>query len=113
MKTEETPKQYAIGTGATEIMWTDRMPYEVVGYRGKCGLVLRAMSATLNPNWKPEVVVGGFSGHTLNNHTQEWRITSNPNGETVTARFTKRGYWASGTRRFSIGTAVRFHDFNF
>jgi len=110
-------KDVEIGMGATKVMWTDRQPYEVVGFKGKKTVVLRAMDAELDPSWKPEAVVGGFSAVTVNNHSQKWVLKSNENNMTVNVRYStsksKVKGWYSDGQRFSIGKAVKFYDYNF
>jgi len=95
--------------------WSDVNPYEIVEVRTANKIMVRAMNAEIDPEWNPEVILGGFSGHTVNNYSQKWIITSCEDAPLIAIRKNKRGEWkdASG-RRFVISEhAVKFYDYNF
>ena len=73
------------------------------------------MHATIAPDWTPDVVVGGFAGHTRNNNTQEWVITPDEAGSVRAVRLHKDGQWRDkyGNRYRLADKPVRFYDFNF
>lgn len=102
-----------LGMGATLHGWSDSAPYEIVGMSasGKT-ITLRAMKADRDPAWTPETIPGGFFGHTTNNHTQTWILSSDPEGKILTGRMTTRG-WNTKCGRVSLGEAKKFHDYNF
>ena len=110
-----------VGMGVTELGWSDRHPWEIIEVKSPRKIVLRNMKAERDPTWKPEVIVGGFAGHTVNNHEQRWTITSNPEGKVKEATLRKNGKWiwvgqpatgscATGLR---LGEARYFYDYNF
>jgi hypothetical protein len=102
-----------VGMGATLCGWSDRHPYEVVEVSpsGKT-ITLRAMKAERDPSWKPEWVAGGFAGTVVNQNEQEWILSADPEGETIKARLTKKGWSANGQRVY-LGRANKFYDYNF
>jgi hypothetical protein len=93
--------------------YTDVTPYEIVRRISEKTIEVRAMSAVIDPEWKPEVAPGGFCGHTVNNHAQRWLISPDAQGHTVRLRLTKQG-WKGAGRMFALATEPRcFYDFNF
>lgn len=81
-------------------------------------IVIREMSAKISPDFKPEIIPGGFAGHCVNNADQKWDITSNPDGAIKTLTKRKNGSWdVEGSKtgqgmHFTFGKAVKFHDYN-
>lgn len=100
---------------ANRLGYTDITPYEVVVAKTARKLVIREMKCELDPNWKPEMIPGGFAAHTVNNSTQEWTITSEPGRESVVIRQHKNGEWKDKYgNRYSLNTKpVKFYDYNF
>jgi hypothetical protein len=70
----------------TECRWSDRVPWMVVAWVSRTEVVLRQMKV-LDAGWRPDMVPGGFSGHCRNQHEQVWDIQPDPDGFTVTVRF--------------------------
>ena len=104
-------KKYAIYCG-----WTDREPFEVVRVISEQTVEIRAMDCVQDPDWKPEWVVGGFSGICLNDKSQRWIITSNPDNPVTRIRWSKRNHqWQKGTYcRFSMADEpYKYYDNNF
>lgn len=110
-----------VGMGVTELGWSDRHPWEIIEVVSDRKIKLRSMTATRDPEWKPEVVAGGFSGHCVNNNEQRWKIEPNPEGKVKFATLRKNGKWiwvgepavgscAAGLR---LGEARYFYDYNF
>lgn len=102
-----------IGTGVTLMGYSDRTPFEVVKIISDKTLDVRRMDAVLDPDWVPDFHVGGFMGHTANDHEQKWTITSNPSGEVVRIRLGKKGWKDKYGNKYSVGKAVKFFDHNF
>ena len=117
-KTEIMPE---VGMGVTEVGWSDRHPYEIVEVISPRKIRLRAMSAERDPTWKPDIIVGGFSGHCVNNGEQRWTLKSNPTASTRLATKRKNGKWiwvgqrsiGSDAVGLQLGKAVYFYDYNF
>jgi hypothetical protein len=103
-------KQYANYHG-----YSDAYPYEVVKVVSDKTVEVRAMDSELDPNWKPETIPGGYAGHTVNNFSQEWIITSNPEHPVIRIRKHKNGQWYSKHKqRFVFSDVpVRHYDYNF
>ena len=112
---KELPADLKIGTGATELMWSDRNPFEVVAIKkNKKGeveqLIVRAMDHKPGPNHKG---VG----------CNDWILTSDMDGERVVLRFRKgtkkraAGWYAKSDNgwgsRFLIGHAEYYYDWSF
>jgi len=110
LRENEKIKKYA-----NRIGYSDVDPCEVIKRKSKKSLIIRAMDAELDKTWKPDTVVGGFSGHTVNNHSQEWIITSNEKHRTFIIRKHKDGQWYSKDgQKFRLSdTPCKFYDYNF
>ncbi len=88
-----------VGDGATELMWTDRHAYTVVAVKSaKTIVVQRDKVKRTDTNGMSEC--------------QSYAYESDPNGELVTLRMTKRG-WSYKGRKFRIGARDEYHDFSF
>jgi hypothetical protein len=104
--------QFKVGDGATTHIGSDAQAWTVVKVSpsGKT-ITIQGDNATLDPDWKPDFLPGGFVGHVANNHSQTYTYERNPNGPTRTARLTKRG-WSSNGLPVTKGRRY-FHDYNF
>jgi hypothetical protein len=73
------------------------------------------MKSTLDPDWKPDIIPGGFCGHFTNNNEQRWDITSDASAAVIRIRKHKNGYWkdASGGIFRLSDMPVKFYDYNF
>lgn len=93
--------------------YSDVNPYEIVRRISDKTIEVRRMDAVRDPSWNREFIPGGFFGHTANNDSQKWIITSNPTNEVIRIRLTKSG-WRNKRMRFVLSaTPVHFYDFNF
>ena len=100
----------------SEAGYSDWYPNEVVEVRTDRLIVVRAMKSEIDPSWKADFHVGGFCGHTANNHSQRWNCESDEDSVLVKVRWHEaKGRWGIGThRKFYCDDAPRkFHDFNF
>lgn len=98
---------------ANHIGYSDVTPYEVIKHTEKT-ITVREMDATIDPDWKPSFVTGGFAGHCVNQNEQKWIITSNPNRIPIKAYLRKDGYYHSKYGKHSLSnTPVSFYDYNF
>jgi len=102
---------------ANQACWSDVEPNEIIKRVSDITLEIRAMDAVRSPDWKPEIIAGGFAGHCVNNNDQQdaWIITSNENYGTIRIRKNKRGVWKDklGNRYFLSDKPVKKYDFNF
>ena len=107
--------QAAVGLYANYHMHTDVKPYEIIelSKSGKTAKI-RSMKSEIDPNWKPDIIPGGFAGHCVNNYGQKHIITSDPDGHVRTIRRKKSGDWTYKGSRFVINESpIKFHDYNF
>jgi hypothetical protein len=99
---------------ANFIGYSDIHPFEVVRRISDKTLEIRAMSAVIDPSWKPDFVPGGFSGTVVNQHEQRWIITKNERGTPFRIRLGKKGWKDSGGGRYVLADQPRsFYDYNF
>jgi hypothetical protein len=75
-----------------------------------------------DPEWKPNILPGGFAGHCTNQNDQTWVFAGIDKANTVTIRKVKRHggkdrdgnqRWAHKGVRFVEGCAREFYDYNF
>lgn len=82
---------------------------------------VRRDTAILDPNFKPEIIPGGFVGHCINQNEQSYTYEENLNGQV--SRFslrkwrglyvwTAKGTAPGGRQELSKGRK-KFHDYNF
>lgn len=100
---------------ANQIGYTDVTPYEVVRTVSPKCVEIREMGYELDPTWTPDVRIGGFVGHTVNNGSQRWIITSDDSASVIRIRQHKDGQWrdAYGSRYKLADEPMRHYDFNF
>lgn len=96
-----------VGMGVTEIMYSDRNPWEIIEIKDDRHITVRAL------DWK-RVDSWGMS------EAQEYEYTSNPENRTKNLFLTKQGQWKErigrnglGVTVFTIGRAERYYDFTF
>lgn len=102
-----------VGDKAHVRMWTDEYPVTIIK-KTATTLTVRRDKAVLDPNWKPEFVIGGFSAHCTNNDNQQWIITDDPDGDVEVFRWSKRinCYKDNSDCKLLPGWA-KVHDYNF
>lgn len=95
--------------------YSDVNPFEIVRHISDKTIEIRAMHAERDPSWKPDFVPGGFFGTVVNQHSQKWNITSNPNAPVLRIRKSKRYGWRDKYRnRYVLSdTPEKFYDYNF
>ena len=100
---------------ANKIGYSDIEPFEVVRKVSDKCLEVREMDAELNPNWKPEFAIGGFSASCINQREQKWLIKSCPTAPVIRIRMQKNGQWKNpaGGRFCLADKPVKFYDYNF
>ena len=100
---------YAIRFG-----YSDVHPFEVVRRVSDKTIEVRAMSAKIDPEWKPEFVAGGFAAHCVNQDEQRWIIESDEEAKVVRIRLGKRGWKDKNGNQYKLrDKPVKFHDYNF
>ena len=109
-----------VGDKVHACFYSDAQPGTVVKRTAKRCRV-RYDNVDKDPSWEPEISPGGFSGHCVNQESQRWVITDNPDGVIHQFFLHKSGQWrmsAAGSNesgvsaRLGPGWAYR-RDFNF
>lgn len=99
-----------IGKYVNRHLYSDIIPSgKIIGISGKHTLILAKVHHELDPNWKPETVIGGFSGITLNNHSQSYTYTVDES-DTFKIRWSQKAI-KSGIR--IEDSPIYFYDYNF
>ncbi len=100
---------------ANRLGYSDVKPCEIIRHVSAKTIEIRDMRSERDPTWKPEIIPGGFAGHCVNQHTQRWNITSDPEGRVTRIRLNNRGVWKdSHGRKYQLSdTPRRFYDYNF
>lgn len=100
---------------ANHIGYTDVNPFEVIRVVSDKTIEVRAMKVDIDPAYKPEFIVGGFSAHCVNDHAQKWIITSDESAKVVRIRLSKnKGWQAADGRTFKLSDKpVKYYDYNF
>jgi hypothetical protein len=111
---EITPELF-VHPFANHLGYTDVHPFEVIKHNTALKLTIRAMDAELD-NWKPETVVGGFAGHTVNNQTQKYTYSSNEENAVKEIRYSRtERIWKDkyGSRYNLSRRPYKHYDYNF
>lgn len=96
-----------VGMFATEFLYSDRHPYEIIAVKDARHITVRALDAK-------RVDHNGMSD------CQDYEYKSNPNGTTCNLFLTKQGRWRErypdrtlGCNTFHLGFAEKYYDFSF
>ena len=96
-----------IGMGVTEMMYSDRVPYEVIAIKDARHITVRVLDAK-------RIDKNGMS------ECQEYEYKSNEQNACVNLFLTKQGVWREkyrdrslGCNIFVIGYAEKYHDYSF
>ncbi len=111
MKPNENLKPYF-----TLHLWTEKHPYEFVRTRGSKFAVIREMNVVKHPDWKPEIIPGGFVGHCTNQDQQKWLYESDPDGYEIEVRWSQpkqAWYDKNGARYTNESEPEYYYDYNF
>lgn len=108
-----TPANAKVGDGATVNLYSDRHAGTIIKVT-KSSITIQRDKATLDPNFKPEWVAGGFAGHCTNQDEQTYTYERNQNGSTTTIRWSRK-YNRFGTPGNLTASKGRheFYDYNF
>ncbi|AGE60827.1 hypothetical protein I907_gp63 [Bacillus phage Eoghan] len=109
-----TPSNVQVGDGVTMHLHSDAHAGTVIKVT-KTTVTVQRDQATLDPDFKPNHVAGGFAGHATNNDEQTYTYERNEKGDTITFRWSKKFnqymHTQSG-RKLSKGRK-EFYDYNF
>ena len=98
----------------TERGYSESYPWKMVAMSasGKT-LTIAPVKTKQDPDWKPEMVAGGFCAHCTNQQDQTWLYDGVYGDYTRTIRKNKKGQWVYKGTRFTEDRAIKFHDYNF
>ena len=101
-----------VGDGVTYHLYSDSHACTVIR-RTKNKIVMQQDTATLDPSFKPEFIVGGVAAHCVNQNEQKWTYERNPKGSIVEAYWSEKyGAFMYAGKRVTIGRR-EFYDYNF
>jgi len=89
----ENRRDVQVGDGVTLYLYSDSWACTVIA-KTKNSITLQRDKATLDPDFKPEFIPGGFSAHCINNSDQSYSYERDPNGATYKA------YWSEKEGRY-------------
>lgn len=102
-----------VGDGITINLYSDSHAYTVIKRTPKT-ITIQRDKATLDPNYQPEFVIGGFAAHCINMHDQAWIYEKDPKGHTMTLHWSdKLGGWKTPYKNLAIIGRHEFYDYNF
>lgn len=101
-----------VGDGVTYRLYSDAQACTVIKRTAK-SITIQEDEATLDPNFKPEIIAGGFVGHCVNQNEQTYTYKANPNGRKITARWSEKygAFMYCGKAIFN--GRHQFYDYNF
>ena len=110
---KEQHREINVGDGATVYSYTDSWACTVVA-KTKNTITLQRDKAVLDPDFKPEIIPGGFSGHCVNNSDQSYTYERDPKGAIYKARWSEKEgrYKWQGEIPVGNGRNERY-DYNF
>lgn len=108
-----TPVNIRVGDGVTVNLWSDRYAATVTKVT-KSTVTVRRDKATLDPDFKPEWIPGGFAAHCTNQEEQRYTYMPDENGQLYTFRWSNKyqRYGQPGNLTLSKGRH-EFYDYNF
>jgi hypothetical protein len=107
-----------VGVGTTMSIGSDSFAGTIVEVINEKKIVVRSCKATLVEGWKPEIQAGGFSGHCLNNSSQEYTYEDNLESGGAVYTLRSNGQWhkegqSMNSPKLKLGIRRHFHDYNF
>lgn len=109
-----TPANVKVGDGVTIHFYSDAHAYTVVKVT-KTSVTIQRDKAIKDPNFKPEIVPGGFAGHCTNQDKQTYTYEPDTDGQLETFRYSKKwGRFQQGKNgRYLTAGRHEFYDYNF
>ncbi len=119
-------EEIKVGTRICKAIGTDCYVYEVTKLLTPTTFEMVNLIPIAHPDWKPEIIPGGFAGHCVNQHDQKWTYEKGNEVKVVnrrTARFRGNIYhkiWFKGQSAPTYNGATTlqiggeyFRDYNF
>lgn len=101
-----------VGDGVTVHYYTDAEAYTVIKRTPKT-ITIQRDKATLKEGWEPRWIEGGFAGHCVNQHEQEYDYERDTDGSILTVHWSeKRGAFIYNDKCVTPGRH-EFYDYNF
>lgn len=110
-----SPVTVKVGDGVTVHLWSDAYACTILKIT-KCSITVQRDKATLNPDFKPEFIIGGFAAHCTNQDEQSYTYEPNPNGAIEVYRWSNKHNCYQGGGDGSIKLTKgrhEFYDYNF
>lgn len=108
-----TPRNVKPGDGVTVVLWSDRYAGTVIKVTESM-VVVRRDTAILDPNFKPDIIPGGFAGYCINQNEQTYSYRPNPDGEIYKFRWSNKFQsYGRPRHRMLIKGRHEFYDYNF
>lgn len=112
-QTALTPATVKVGDGVTINLWSDRHAATIIKVTAKT-VTVRRDKATLNPDFKPEFIPGGFAAHCTNQSEQSYTYEPDENGEVRTFRWSDKYQMYGQPRNLTLSKGRQeFYDYNF
>lgn len=109
-------RELDVGDGCTYHLYSDAYACTVIK-KTKNTISVRRDKATLDPNFKPEFIPGGFAAHCINSSEQKYTYERDENGEVFKLWWSEKyGQWrkGSGAGAFVLTPGRHeFYDYNF
>ena len=112
---KEQNREIEVGDGVTLHLWSDAHACTVIA-KTKTTITIQRDKATIDPNFKPEWVAGGFAGHCTNQNEQSYTYERDPNGMIYKCRWSEKygRFQTGGDGSMKITRGRReFYDYNF
>jgi hypothetical protein len=106
------PDNVEVGEGVTIQLFSDAHAGTVIRKTVK-SVTVRRDKATLKDSFKPEFHAGGFAAHCSNQSQQEYNYERDPEGETITFRWSDKFQAYQSKGRFLKKGRKEFYDYNF
>lgn len=108
--TKTNIKNLPEGQYFTQFGYSQSYPWKEIARTAKT-VTLQKVEVGPDPEWKPEILPGGFAGHCTNQSEQTW-VYAGLSKRTMKVFQTKKG-WSHKGERFIEGMAREFYDYNF
>lgn len=96
----------------TECGYSQSYPWVAIR-QTRTTITLQKVMVGPDPEWKPNILPGGFAGHCTNQHEQTWMFAGVDRTRHITIRKNKRGHWVHKGVIFAENVAREFYDYNF
>lgn len=110
----EKRRNVKVGDGITLNLYSDSHAFTIISRTAKT-ITIQQDKATLDPNFKPIRIAGGFAGHCINQDEQTYTYERDPNGRKFTLRWSNVSNRWKAPEGYNSATLGRheFYDYNF